>query len=244
MSNHAQNPSAQSLDRQIDGQGILPSVLSFEGAELKIIDREGRPWLAAADLARALGYARADKVTQIYERHASEFSDDMTGTLKLRVKGFGSGDSEKPVRIFSPRGCHLVAMFSRTAKAAAFRRWVLDVLEQYEAGGAVVPAPVDPMPGFGSETLHDAALDLIHQAPALLLRDVRLMVSWDFEGKPQASAVDSDTLVVRPSRLAGVLRDPFTVRDEYLPEIIEAASQRLAQRARQEARMRERGGRA
>jgi len=34
----------------------LPAHLTFEGVDLKIIDRNGRPWIAAADLARALGY--------------------------------------------------------------------------------------------------------------------------------------------------------------------------------------------
>ena len=36
-------------------------------------------------------------------------------------------------RIFSLRGCHLLAMFARTPVAKAFRRWVLDVLEKYAA---------------------------------------------------------------------------------------------------------------
>ncbi len=32
--------------------------------------------------------------------------------------------------IFSLRGAHLIAMFSRTAVAIEFRRWVLDVLDK------------------------------------------------------------------------------------------------------------------
>lgn len=36
-------------------------------------------------------------------------------------------------RIFSLRGCHLVAMFARTPVAKAFRRWVLDVLDKLDA---------------------------------------------------------------------------------------------------------------
>ena len=34
------------------------------------------------------------------------------------------------VRIFSLRGCHLLAMFARTPIAKQFRRWVLDVLDK------------------------------------------------------------------------------------------------------------------
>ena len=47
-------------------------------------------------------------------------------------------------RIFSLRGCHLVAMFARTPVAKAFRRWVLNVLEKYAAEQtalSVAPGP-------------------------------------------------------------------------------------------------------
>lgn len=40
----------------------------------------------------------------------------------------------RPDRIFSPRGCHLIAILSRTNQAKAFRRWVLDVLEAHNLG--------------------------------------------------------------------------------------------------------------
>ena len=39
--------------------------------------------------------------------------------------------SDGRARIFSLRGCHLLAMFARTPVAKSFRRWVLDVIEQY-----------------------------------------------------------------------------------------------------------------
>ena len=54
----------------------------------------------------------------------------MTLTVKLTVKGFGNGNSEKETRIFSLRGCHLITFFARTPVAKEFRKWVLDVLEK------------------------------------------------------------------------------------------------------------------
>lgn len=112
----------------------LPASVEFSGANLSIIDHNGQPWLSAADLSRGLGYADTSAVSRIYARHEAEFSEEMAGTVKLT----GPGNlGEIPVRIFSPRGCHLVAMFAHTEKAAAFRRWVLDVLE----GLATPPAP-------------------------------------------------------------------------------------------------------
>ena len=113
---------------------LLPTTLSFGETTLAIIDRHGEPWLTAADLARALGYSDTRKVTHLYRRHEDEFTSTMTYVLKLGTKGFGSGNSQKPIRIFSPRGCHLLAMLSRTPQAKAFRRWVLDVLEAHISG--------------------------------------------------------------------------------------------------------------
>ncbi|HAU29008.1 MAG TPA: hypothetical protein DCW68_02720 [Rhodospirillaceae bacterium] len=114
----------------------LPTILDFEGTQLTIIDNDGMPWLAAADVALALGYGREDRVSRIYARHRDEFTRDMTALIEAPVLE-GSGNLRKSVRIFSPRACHLIAMFSRTDRARAFRRWVLDVLDGVGKPGAL-----------------------------------------------------------------------------------------------------------
>ena len=111
--------------------------LSFNEVNFSPVEQNGQIWLTAVELAKALGYAKSDAVTQVYERNKDEFNASMTLTLKLRVKGFGNGNSEKESRIFSLRGCHLIAMFSKTAIAKQFRKWVLDVLDR-EVGQSVV----------------------------------------------------------------------------------------------------------
>lgn len=112
--------------------------LTFQDTTLTVVPIEGEVWITASELAKALGYARSDKVTQIYSRRSDEFSESMTMTTKLRVKGFGNGESEKDVRIFSLRGAHLIAMFARTPVAKAFRRWVLDTLDSLYGGGQYI----------------------------------------------------------------------------------------------------------
>ncbi len=90
-------------------------------------------WLRAADIARALGYQREDKVSRLYQRNADEFTPDMTQVIEITADPhFGTENnlSEGRCRIFSLRGCHLLAMFSRTPVAKAFRKWVLDVLDR------------------------------------------------------------------------------------------------------------------
>lgn len=90
-------------------------------------------WLRAADIARALGYQREDKVSRLYQRNADEFTPDMTQVIEITADPhFGTEHnlSDGRCRIFSLRGCHLLAMFSRTPVAKAFRKWVLDVLDR------------------------------------------------------------------------------------------------------------------
>lgn len=107
--------------------------IRFHDTQFTVIPHHGQPWLTAAQISQALGYAREDAVSRIYTRNADEFTPCMTLTVNLTVKGFGNGSSEKEVRIFSLRGAHLIAMFSRTARAKEFRRWVLDVLDRETA---------------------------------------------------------------------------------------------------------------
>lgn len=105
--------------------------LSFNSTQFHPIQRnDDQIWITSSELARALGYAREDSVSRIYDRKSDEFTSDMTLTVKLTVKGFGNGNSEKDMRIFSLRGCHLITFFARTPVAKEFRKWVLDVLEK------------------------------------------------------------------------------------------------------------------
>ena len=105
--------------------------LIFNGVTLSPITHQNSLWIRSAELARALGYKRPDILTKLYTQNADEFTPDMTQVIEIP----DNTDSVFPVktRIFSLRGCHLLAMFARTPVAKAFRRWVLDVLEKFAA---------------------------------------------------------------------------------------------------------------
>ena len=110
--------------------------LTFNDIVLTPVTRQNSLWIRAAELARALGLAREDKVTQIYQRHADEFTPDMTQLIENAVEPQNEVQGNLApgrCRIFSLRGCHLLAMFARTPVAKAFRRWVLDVLDRLAA---------------------------------------------------------------------------------------------------------------
>ena len=99
--------------------------LVFQNTEFSIVDRNNQPWLRSPQIAEALGYSQANRIADVYSRHADEFTDSMTAIVKLPTMG---GDQE--TRIFSLRGAHLLAMLSRTAVAKEFRKWVLDILDK------------------------------------------------------------------------------------------------------------------
>ncbi|UQS91912.1 Bro-N domain-containing protein [Pseudomonas chlororaphis subsp. piscium] len=111
--------------------------LAFHNTQFDIVDRSGQPWLRANQIGLALDYSDGKAIQRIYARHKDEFTDAMTGVVKLTTP---SGEQE--TRIFSLRGAHLLAMFARTAVAKEFRHWVLDVLE----GEAEAPAKAKRKP--------------------------------------------------------------------------------------------------
>ncbi|WP_421291072.1 P22AR C-terminal domain-containing protein [Aeromonas taiwanensis] len=124
--------------------------ICFHDTQFTVIPHHGQPWLTAAQIAQALGYAREDAVSRIYTRNADEFTSHMTTTVKLTVVR-QTGSVEMENRIFSLRGAHLIAMFSRTALAKEFRRWVLDVLDRETA------AHPQPLTVLTDDELHSLA---------------------------------------------------------------------------------------
>lgn len=115
--------------------------LMFQNQPIRLIEKDGKQWASAADIARALGYSRADAVTRIYDKHKIEFSDSMTMLVMVETADPQNGGlllNKTTARVFSLRGAHLIAMFARTSKAQAFRRWVLDILEQHQAAPSLI----------------------------------------------------------------------------------------------------------
>lgn len=124
----------------------MSQALCFNEITFSPVTHQNSLWIRAAELARALGFTREDKVAQIYQRHADEFTPDMTQLIEIvaepqnEVPGnMGAGRC----RIFSLRGCHLLAMFARTPVAKQFRHWVLDVLDKLAEEERAKTKPVE-----------------------------------------------------------------------------------------------------
>ena len=108
--------------------------LSFRNTQFNVTDIHGKPWLRSPQIAEALGYSQENRISDLYNRNADEFTDSMTQLIELPTAG-----GIQKVRVFSLRGCHLLGMLARTKIAKEFRRWVLDVLEK-EVSGSLKPS--------------------------------------------------------------------------------------------------------
>lgn len=118
----------------------MSQALCFQSVEFDVIQRNQLPWVRGYQIGTALGYGEnADvSIRKLYTRHADEFTPAMTAVVTLPTEG---GPQE--TRIFSLRGCHLLAMFARTPVAKQFRRWVLDVLDKLAEEERAKTEPVE-----------------------------------------------------------------------------------------------------
>lgn len=115
--------------------------LMFQNQPIRLVEKDGRKWASAADIARALGYSRPDAVTRIYDKRKAEFSSSMTTLVMVETADPQNGGvllNKTTARVFSLRGAHLIGMFARTAKAREFRRWVLDILDGHKAAQSLI----------------------------------------------------------------------------------------------------------
>lgn len=130
---------------------VAKSDLNFQGIHLQPVESIANTWLTASQIGYALQYADDKAVQRIYSRHADEFTEKMTGVVKVTTP-----HGEQMTRAFSLRGAHLIAMFARTPKAKEFRQWVLDILDREVVNGSINPA-------FDFEMYaHNAKAALVH----------------------------------------------------------------------------------
>lgn len=145
--------------------------LSFNEVKFNpIVQCDGRIWLSSGELAQALDYKSVKSVSNLYNSNKDEFSDSMTQV----IESVTSGNYKKKCRIFSLRGCHLIAMFARTDVAKAFRKWVLDILDKH------VGVPVAKTHKSERTPLHDAHAMLVAKTKHLNSSDAWKIINQRF----------------------------------------------------------------
>ncbi len=145
--------------------------LSFNEVNFTPVQQDGQIWLTSTEIAQSLGYKQVDAVTKIFNRNSDEFTNNMTQIISNpHTPNLG-------VRIFSLRGAHLIAMFSKTAIAKQFRKWVLDILDK-EVG-----APITKTHKSEREPLTNAVNLLVAKTKHLNYSDAYKLVHQRFNVK-------------------------------------------------------------
>ncbi|HBX8001979.1 TPA: hypothetical protein MIH07_13065 [Klebsiella pneumoniae] len=138
----------------------MTTSLTFkEHAVVPFENGDGKIWFTTDALADLLGYANANKVSNIFKRHEDEFTESMTIVTKVRKDGINNSLREVDVRLFSPRGAHLIGMVSRTKVAKDLRIWMLDLAEK-ESGVKVGSLDVNCLTSLAGQQIHDTTLSL------------------------------------------------------------------------------------
>lgn len=233
----------------------VATALTFHSTTFNVIDRNGQPWLRSPQIAEALGYNQANRITDLYNRNATEFTDSMTAVVKLPdlVPQSADAGQMREVRIFSLRGAHLLGMFARTKVAAEFRRWVLDVLDtqtQNEPSGnsgefmAALPAEALAAARNAALAYFDALRTgqknpRIEEIPEAVLTgivsDMIINSRWHvsinpFSGQMQMGRIDPRAFVVTPEDLPHIVRESLTVSPKTLFDIAQACHERIRQK--------------
>jgi hypothetical protein len=148
------------------------AVAEFDGQQLDIIEINGTSWLRGVQIGAALGLAfPAKAAAKIFRRHKAEFGPDETVVIELDTAG-----GKQLVRLFSSRGASRIALLANTPKAAEFRDWVLDRLDNFQGGTNPAPLLIEggtramPLPSPDSARLRALASRLLLTAKPWLRR--------------------------------------------------------------------------
>ncbi len=118
------------LSESTDMKSIANNQLTFHNTNFNTVQDNGQVWLTSSELGAALQYSDDKAVQRIYSRRCEEFTEQMTRVVKVTTPR-----GQQETRVFSLRGAHLIAMFSRTTIAKEFRKWVLDILDNEVSTG-------------------------------------------------------------------------------------------------------------
>ena len=187
----------------------------FFGMHLSIIERDGKKWLTAEQVGRALGYSAGNVrqgVINLYNRRRNEFSDSDTGEIDLISPG-----GTQATRVFSASGCILLTFFANTLRAAKFRGWAKKHLAG-QVAQPLAPAPI-PVPGIARSIKITRALE-------------RIVFERFVEGERQADIARS--LRISPPTVFNLLHgkcqfSPFAGEPECSPELVAAVAARIVE---------------
>jgi len=128
----------------------------YNGHQVSLYEIDGREYITGENIGRCLGLADPRRsVQKIYSRNREEL-DAHKGVVKLATPG---GPQE--ITVFTETGANLIAMFSRTAEAKAFRLWLARLPKQVRQFESALPEALGQVFEKGRKTGVSLALRLL-----------------------------------------------------------------------------------
>jgi prophage antirepressor-like protein len=218
-----------------------PSVFIFHSHEVRIVLVDGEPWFVATDVANALEYREAEKMTRWLD-------DDEAAPHKMGIRSENGVEQDRKVTIISESGLYHAVLKSRKPTAKEFRRWVTsEVLPAIRKTGRYSKRPEMPEESqrrqvaldfafeaskVAARTVADAFLNDEEPSP---IRRYLLSMSWNYStrayDKACVQAINHDAHVMSLDELALAVVDPdYLVESEKLTKLASACCQRLVKR--------------
>lgn len=98
----------------------------------QIIHEDGRYWMTAEQLGKALGYRYPrEGIMKIYHRHKEEL-EPYVCVVNLTTQITGRGSGAKGTTLIDTEGQRTIALLANTPKAARFRAFVVNLLKELE----------------------------------------------------------------------------------------------------------------
>lgn len=175
---------------------------AFRGSRVEFLVDGPQVWVKASCITTALGLGSSDRITRTLA----------DGRKVYRLRG-----QQKHVFIDPAAALRAAGYVRESEKAKAWEEWLTGVLKTFDNGvqkaalaEALVPGHT-PVERYGLEQL----------------LDTKMLFSLDEQGRAQVKPIPPGALIVTPERLADVLRDPFTVPVEYLPNLMQVIAARM-----------------
>lgn len=197
------------MERKALSQAALPAPETYErvthafrGSRVEFLVDGRQVWIKASCITTALGLGSSDRITR-------SLADDRK---VYRMRG-----QQKHWFIDPASALRAAGYVRESEKAKAWEEWLAGVLKTFDAGvqkAALVEALLPgqtPVERYGLEQL----------------LDTKMLFSLDEQGRAKVKPIPPGAVIVTPDRLADVLRDPFTVPVEYLPNLMQVIAGRM-----------------
>lgn len=175
--------------------------VAFEGKRIRVVLRDGQPWLAAANVAVALGLRSSDRITR------GAAGNEVCTTKRGR----------QSLNFLAPSAAFRAGDYAERERGSRWRSWLARTLGELQGKPSALPA---------SQASADPA-ELLRG----MIGSNRFLCYLDERGRISLREIPQSAVLANVEHLAGWIADPSGPPQRLLPDILAAVAQRMQQAA-------------